>query len=1197
MALTRAQHALWDQQQAYPETPLNVAFFVELVGSLDLSVLQTVGRRYLRRRATLFTRFEMVVGRPEAVIDLSIDDSYEVVDFRDASKAAAASRAWMVADANAPLNAVRDRVALFGLLRIANDKHIIYMRGHHLVADGVAALQLLDEWGRLYTDAVEGREPVYPPPEDFGPALEADAAYLTSPRRERDRAYWREQLTGVPPPPYLTRRAGPISARTHHISELVPPATSEALRRVETEHATTLPAIIGTALTIYLSRMTGQRDIQFALPVAARTVAALRKTPLPVSNVVPIRTQLTDAITVGEALRATQSSMLGALRHQRYRYEDIRADLAAAGTPVPATPGVAGPVLNLMLIKPTVRFGEATGTVQIVSTGPIDDISLTIYPRAAADGTLDTQIDLDANPNRYTEAGARTHHARFLRVLDEVAHALLDAPDTLIVDVPLLHKTERDSVATVDGPPAPVFSSLAELAPEAESADAVGSVIGGVVTVEHGRGDAQTRGIWAAARRPEPLLIVDPDLPPERRRRILDLVEQAALPSANVDHPDVPEYLVFTSGTTGEPKGVVVPRRGIGALVEELRTRFATEGPVRVTQLAAPSFDATIFEHVLAAALAGTLIPAPPGTLVGAALAEFLNGERITHAVITPTVLATIAPDDLEPGILTTLMTAGEALPAGLAATWATGRELHNLYGPAETTIMATAADLTPAADGTVDPVIGRPTAGTSVHVLDARLQPVPPGAPGELYVTGPSLALGYLADTPQTATRFVADPFLPGARMYRTGDLVAWDHDLTGLTYLGRADSQVQIRGVRVELAEVESVATLHDDVDAAAATVVDDALVLYVVTPSPTTVRAGLRRLFADRLSPSMWPSQILAVDTIPVTATGKVDREALPHRTLLDAEAPYRAPTTATERDVAAVVSEVLGVTTPSVAADIVDLGATSLNATEIATALSRRTRTPVTVRDVLTAVSLQELAARIEQAAPLAVPERAAHPPASPQQAAMVVSARLTPESTAEVLVGSVTLRGAGADVSVVRAAVGDVVARHEILRTVVRVDSTGRLWQDVLPVDDALATVLVDAVLPDAHAVTDPTTSVPAQVSIREHGDNLVVAVAVHHALIDDASLDALATDLAVAYAARRDGTKPVWADEPLQYADATVLLTAALGDPADPTSRYAQQRDWWTTTLADLPARPRLPSPTGPVAAGLGQVSVVVPAE
>ncbi|MGZ8176957.1 amino acid adenylation domain-containing protein [Williamsia sp. SKLECPSW1] len=1194
-SMTQAQRALWDLHTASSGAPVTVGYYLSMNGPLDTGLLGQVGRNFVARRATLFLRFEVGIEGVVMVHDPSLDDSNITLDFRGEADPLDAAREWMAADAARPLDPTRDRTALFGLLRIAEDQRLIYMRGHHLVADGVAALQLLDEWGRLYTDAVEGREPSYPPVEDFGPALEADAAYLTSARRERDRAYWREQLTGVPPPPDLSRRAGPISARTHHISGLVPPATSEVIRRVETTHTTTLPAIVGTALTIYLARITGERDVQFALPVAARTVAALKNTPLPVSNVVPIRTQLTDATTTGEVLRATQASMLGALRHQRYRYEDIRADLAAAGTPVPATPGVAGPVLNLMLIKPTVRFGEATGTVQIVSTGPIDDISLTIYPRAAVDGTLDTQIDLDANPNRYTEDEARAHHARFLRVLDEVCHALLDAPDTLVLDLPLLDETERQTVATVAGPTAPEPTSLATLTPEVPEATDLRRV-GGVVTIEQGRGDAQTRGIWAATQRPEPLLILDPDLPTERRRRILQLVEQAALPiSPGVDHPDLPEYLVFTSGTTGEPKGVVVPRRGIGALVEELRSRFPVTGTVRVAQLAAPAFDATIFEHVLAAALRGTLVPAPPGTLVGPALARFLNEQHITHAVITPTVLATIAPDDLQPGIVATLMTAGEALPAGLAATWARGRDLHNLYGPAETTIMATAARIAPNDDGVVEPTIGRPIVGASVHVLDARLRPVPPGAPGELYVAGPSLALGYLGDTADTAARFVADPFLPEQRMYRTGDLVAWDHDLTGLAYLGRADSQVQIRGVRVELAEIESNATLHPDVDAAAATVVDDTVVLYVVTRSPTTVRPGLRRLFADRLSPAMWPSQILVVDHLPVTGTGKIDRDALAGLSPLDVEPPHLPPATATERDVVAAVSEVLGVTAPSVAADIVDLGATSLNATEIATALARRTGKSITVRDVLAAVSLQELATHIDGAASADVPHRPDRPPASPQQTAMVVSARLSPESTAEVLVGSVTLRGDATDAVAVRAAVADVVARHEILRTVVRVGASGELWQDVVSTDEAIAAVLVDDA-PDARAVTDPTMSVPVRVSIHEHDDSLVIAVAAHHALVDDVSLDVLAADLAAAYAARRAGTAPEWGDHPLQYADATAMLATALGDPSDPSSHYSRHRVWWAETLADLPARPRLPAPTGPVGTGASQVSTTVPA-
>lgn len=179
--------------------------------------------------------------------------------------------------------------------------------------------------------------------------------------------------------------------------------------------ATTLPEECGTALTIYLSRTAWQRDTQYAQPIAVRSHAALRNIPLSVSNFVPIRTQLIDATTGDKAMRLTLSPLFVALRSQRYRNESIRADRVAVGTPVPGAPRGAGCVRNSMLVQPTIGLCEATGTMQIVTTGPIDDIPLTLCPPVAAEGILDTQTDLDANPNRYTEVVVRTHHTRLLQ--------------------------------------------------------------------------------------------------------------------------------------------------------------------------------------------------------------------------------------------------------------------------------------------------------------------------------------------------------------------------------------------------------------------------------------------------------------------------------------------------------------------------------------------------------------------------------------------------------------------------------------------------------------------------------------------------------------------------------------------------------------------------------------------------------------
>lgn len=298
------------------------------------------------------------------------------------------------------------------LWRLGDNRHLIHMRGHHLVADKNAILNQLQDWVRLYTDVVEGREPAYPRREVVRRALEADATYLMSPWRERDRAFWRDQFTGVPSPPYLTWPTGQISPRTHHNSGHVPRATSMALRHARERLFTMLSAIIGTELMVYLARRSGQRHVQFAPPVAARAVAALRKTPLPMSNVFPNWAQLSRETDLPEKLRMRRWSILGALLLRRYRYEDIRADLAAAGTPVPTTPGVAGPVLHLTLIRP-IRFAQATGTTQIISTGPIENISLTVYPRAVTDGTFDTQVDLDASLNRGGDANRRPARLSF----------------------------------------------------------------------------------------------------------------------------------------------------------------------------------------------------------------------------------------------------------------------------------------------------------------------------------------------------------------------------------------------------------------------------------------------------------------------------------------------------------------------------------------------------------------------------------------------------------------------------------------------------------------------------------------------------------------------------------------------------------------------------------------------------------------
>ncbi|WP_139331478.1 amino acid adenylation domain-containing protein, partial [Mycobacterium sp. IS-1264] len=257
-------------------------------------------------------------------------------------------------------------------------------------------------------------------------------------------------------------------------------------------------------------------------------------------------------------------------------------------------------------------------------------------------------------------------------------------------------------------------------------------------------------------------------------------------------------YVIFTSGSTGAPKGVAVSHAGLLGWVAAQRESHGLGADARVLMVAAPTFDASVGELLWAAGSGAPLVVAPPGVYAGPALTELLQGQRVSAAMLTPTVVSSLDRDRL--GDLTTLIAVGEACLPGLVAAWAPGRRMFNGYGPTETTIWVTCAPLVAG-----QPVaIGAPIAGVCALVLDGQLNPVPVGVVGELYLAGPAVAHGYVGRVGLTAERFVPNPFGgPGARMYRTGDLVRWRAD-GQLQYLGRADAQVKLRGQRIELGEI---------------------------------------------------------------------------------------------------------------------------------------------------------------------------------------------------------------------------------------------------------------------------------------------------------------------------------------------------------------------------------------------------------
>ncbi|MFF1700192.1 amino acid adenylation domain-containing protein [Streptomyces sp. NPDC058257] len=453
---------------------------------------------------------------------------------------------------------------------------------------------------------------------------------------------------------------------------------------------------------------------------------------------------------------------------------------------------------------------------------------------------------------------------------------------------------------------------------------------------------------------------------------------RAALGRAPKSRPDVAvhprnlAYVIFTSGSTGRPKGVLVEHRSAVNFTSSSVEMFRLGTDDRVLQFANPAFDVSVFEIYSAFASGATLVMAPRGTLLDpASLTALLREERITTADIPPSLLAVLDPAQLPE--FRKLFVGLEPFPGDLVDRWRDGgrRDFHNGYGPTETTV-ASVDHLCGPQLGSASPPIGRPLANQYAYVLDPFGQPVPRGVAGELWIGGLGLSRGYAGSPGATAERFLPDPFAaPGSRMYRTGDLALRRGD-GDLEFFGRSDTQVKIRGLRIEPSEIEQVLSRHADVRQAAVVVLDGEggprLVAYVVPegaarPQPATLRAHL----ADDLPPYMLPAAFVTLDALPLTPNGKLDRTALPapeERARKDRE----APATTTERAVAGIWAGLLPGKDFARDDNFFMVGGNSLQATQLLARIEETLGAEVQLRQLFTHATVEQLAALIDTARP-------------------------------------------------------------------------------------------------------------------------------------------------------------------------------------------------------------------------------------
>ncbi|HSE18766.1 MAG TPA: amino acid adenylation domain-containing protein [Pyrinomonadaceae bacterium] len=1248
LPLSFAQQRLWFLDQLEPGSPLyNIPLAVQLNGALDPSALNRAFEDLICRHEGLRTCFQEHNGEPVQVILPPAPIKLEVEDITGRVEL----QRLLSEEAEQPFDLAHGPLLRVRLFRLSTEEHVLAVTMHHIISDEWSMGIMTRELSALYDAYCSGSESLLPELRlQYADYAVWQREWLQGEVLEQELRYWRKQLAGAPAVIEMPLDHARPAVQTHHGAYQrvqFGAATTRALKELTRRHNATLFMTVLAGFQALLSRWSGTTDVVVGTPVAGRTQGETEAVIGFFVNTLALRTDLTGNPSFSELVSRVREVCLAAYAHQEVPFEKLVEELGVERD-LSRTP-----LFQVMLAwqngtdEELAMSGLRMGRVEEDLSHSLAKFDLLLSLGEFGEeigGTLEYNVDL---------YDAKTIE-RLARQLERVMAAVAEAEECRVGELPLLSEAEREQLLVewngreqqVAGSVVAHFEREVERRPEAvalqyhdeevsyaelnqranqlahylreqgvgpealvgvmleRSVELVVSLLailkaGGAYVPLDAEYPAERLAFMIEDARLQLLLTTEKlsSVAPRTEARVICLDREREVIASQdrenpqvISEPDDLAYVMYTSGSTGSPKGVAVPQRAVIRLVKE--TEYVRFGPYEVfLQLAPVSFDASTLELWGSLLNGARLVIMPPQTPSLEELGTAIRHHSVTTLWLTAGLFHLMVDEQLEDltGVRQ-LLAGGDVLSVAHVQRYLATADhgvLINGYGPTENTTFSCTHRMEAGSELASSSVpIGRPITNTQVYVLDQRLEPAPVGVVGELYLGGAGLAREYLRRPELTAEKFVPHPYSnePGARLYRTGDLVRWLADGT-LEFVGRIDQQVKLRGFRVELGEIESVLNEHEAVRESAVLARMDQpgerrLAAYVVTTDAgqTIDKAELRSYLRERLPEYMVPSAYVQLESLPLTANGKVDRRALPAPDHAgESRAQYEAPRTPLQEILCGIWAEVLRTKQVGIRDNFFELGGDSIRSVRVV-ALARAQGLQFSLQQLFQHQTIEELAPVVRESGPQV--EQRSEPfslvraedrekfgpeiedayPLSLLQAGMLFHSEYERESALYHVYSSYHVR-APYDEAALREAFRRLVRRHAVLRTSFDLTSYSEPLQLVqrsvtapLAIADIreLSAAEQEAVIAEWQEAEKQryidwreAPLVRFQVHRRSE-ETSQFSFALHHAILDGWSVAAMLTELFESYLELLDGGESQSGPPSSTFRDFVALEQAAL---------------------------------------------------